>query len=116
MSCSYSYLQENFYKRFDGAVSITVALKVSEHKVEGSSPSKTFFFTFFYFFAFAKMQVIFRDLHVCKKKHVLQCNVLCTCKATSLSKMVKLVWRCSDDARAIIENVYKTARRKRICS
>ena len=43
-------------------------------------------------------------------------NVLCTCKATSLSKMAKLVWRYSDDARAIIENVYKTARRKIICS
>ena len=33
--------------------------------------------------------------------------VLCTCKATSLSKMAKLVWRYSDDARATIENVYK---------
>ena len=33
--------------------------------------------------------------------------VLCTCKATSLSKLAKLVWRYSDDARAIIENVYK---------
>ena len=45
-------------------------------------------------------------------------NVLCTCKATSLSKMAKLVWRYSDDARAItcIENMYKAARRKRICS
>ena len=43
-------------------------------------------------------------------------NVLCTCKATTLSKMAKLVWRYSDDARAIIENVYKAARRKRICS
>ena len=34
-------------------------------------------------------------------------DVFCTCKATSLSKMAKLVWRYSDDARAIIENVYK---------
>ena len=41
-------------------------------------------------------------------------NVLCTCKATSLSKMAKLVRRYSDDARVIIENVYKIARRKRI--
>ena len=41
-------------------------------------------------------------------------NVLCSCKVTSLSKMAKLVY--SDDARVIIENVYKTARRKRICS
>ena len=43
-------------------------------------------------------------------------NVLCSCKVTSLSKMAKLVWRYSDDARVIIENVYKTARRKRKCS
>ena len=58
------------------------------------------------------MQAIFHDLHVCRKKTCF--NVLCTCKATSLSKMAKLVWRYNDDARAIIENVYKTARRKRI--
>ena len=32
---------------------------------------------------------------------------LCTCKATSLRKMAKHVWRYSDDAGAIIENVYK---------
>ena len=70
MACSYSYLQANFYKRFDGAVSITVVLKESDNTVEGSSPIKNFFL-FFYLFAFAKMQVIFRDLHVCRKKHVL---------------------------------------------
>ena len=34
-------------------------------------------------------------------------DVLCTCKATSLSKMARLFWRYSDDAGAIIENVYK---------
>ena len=34
-------------------------------------------------------------------------DVLCTCKATSLSTMAKLVWGYSDDAGAIIENVYK---------
>ena len=45
----------NFYNRFDGAVSITVVLKESEKKVEGSSLSKTFLL----FFAFAKMQEIF---------------------------------------------------------
>ena len=55
MSCSYSYLQEIFYKRFD---SITVVLKESDSKVAGSSPIKKLFFIF-YFFAFAKMQVIF---------------------------------------------------------
>ena len=65
LPCSYSYLQDDFYKRFDGAVSITVVLKESDNRVEGSSPIKTFFF--FFFFAFTKMQVIFRDLHVCRK-------------------------------------------------
>ena len=108
MSWNYSYLQENFYKRIDGAVSKTVVLKESDNKVEGSSPIFLLFF-----FAFAKMLVIFRDLHVCRKTCF---NVLCTCKATSLGKMAKLVWRYSDDAIAFIENVYKTARRKRICS
>ena len=34
-------------------------------------------------------------------------DVLCTCKATSLSKMAKLVWRYSDDASATIVNIYK---------
>ena len=33
--------------------------------------------------------------------------VLCTCKATSLSKIARLVLRYSDDAGAVIENVYK---------
>ena len=70
MSCSYSYLQENCYKRFDGAASKTVVLKESDNKVGGSSPIKKNFFIF-YFFAFAKMQLIFRNLHVCRKKHVL---------------------------------------------
>ena len=49
-----------FYNRFDGAVSITVALEELDIKVEGSNPSKTFFF-----FAFANMQEIVRDLHIC---------------------------------------------------
>ena len=62
MPCTYSYLQVNFNKRFDGAVSITVVLKETENKVEGSSPSN-----FFLFFAFANKQEIFRDLHVCRK-------------------------------------------------
>ena len=94
MPYSYSYLQVNIYKRFDGAVSITVVsitvvLKESENKVEGSSPSKIYFY--FLFFAFAKMQEItFRDLHVCRKTCF---DVLYTCKATSLSEMTKLVWR-----------------------
>ena len=69
MPCRYSYLQVNFYKRFDGAVSITVVLKESENKVEGSSLSKTFFY--FLFFCFRKEAGFFRDLHVCRKTHVL---------------------------------------------
>ena len=54
MPCSYSYLQVNFYKRFDGAVSLTVVLKESwefETKVEGSRPSNIFF-------AFAKPEIL----------------------------------------------------------
>ena len=43
MPCYNSYLQDNFYKRFDGAVSKTVLLKEFDDKVEGSSPNKTFF-------------------------------------------------------------------------
>ena len=70
MSCTYSYLQENFYKRFDGAVSKTVVLKESENKVESSSPSKTIFL--FFIFCFRKDVENFRDLHVCRRKrHVL---------------------------------------------
>ena len=61
------------------------------------------FFIFFYLLFFFALE-LFRDLHVCRKKSF---GVLCTCKATSLSKLAKLVWRYSDDARAIIENVYK---------
>ena len=34
-------------------------------------------------------------------------DIICTYKATSLSKMARLVWRYSDDAGAIIKNVYK---------
>ena len=64
MPCIYSYLQDNFYNRFDGAVSKTVVLNEIDNKVESSSPSKTFFN---FFFAFVNMQEIFRDLHVCRK-------------------------------------------------
>ena len=99
MPCNYSYLQDNFYKRFGGAVSKTALLKEIDNKVEGSSPSKK------KFLAFAKMQNFLCDLHVCRKKTCF--DVICTCKATSLSKMAKLVWRYRDDARATIENVYK---------
>ena len=47
-------------------------LKESDNKVEGSSPIKNFL-QFLIFFAFAKMQVIFRNLHVCRKKNMIEC-------------------------------------------
>ena len=100
MPCSYSYLQVKFYKRFDGAVSITVVLKESENKVEGSSPSKTFFY-----FLLSQRSRSFSRFTCLQKKAC--SDVLCTCKATSLNKMARLRWRYSDDAGAIIENVYK---------
>ena len=62
MPWSYSYLQVNFYKRFDGAVSLTVVPKESENKVEGSTPKlrvRAPVKPFFLIFAFAKMQEIF---------------------------------------------------------
>ena len=107
MSCIYSYLQENFYKRFDGAVSITVVLKESENNVEGLSPRlrvrapiKLFFF--FYFLLSQRSRKCFAIYMFAEKACF---DVLCTCKATSLSKMARLVWRYSDDAGAIIERV-----------
>ena len=46
MTCIYSYLQVNFYNRFNGTVSISVVLRGFNTKVEGSSPSKNLFFSF----------------------------------------------------------------------
>ena len=101
----------NFYKRFDGAVSITVVLKESEIKVEGLSPRLKVrapvkpFFIYFFFLCFRKGAGYFLRL-TCLQK--IACfDVLCTCKATTLSKIARLVGRYSDDAGAIIENVYK---------
>ena len=86
MPCTYSYLLVNFYKRLDGAVSITVVLEQSENKVEGSSPRlrvrapvKPFLFSF----AFAKMQAISAIYIFFAEKACF--DVLCTCKATSLN-------------------------------
>ena len=104
------------YNRFYGAVSITVVLKETDNKVEGSSPSKTFFivlflfyfiffiFLFIFFFCFRKYAGNLFMIYVFAEKSMF--DVLCTCKATSLSKMAKLVCGYSDDARAIIESVY----------
>ena len=76
MLCTYSYLLVNFYKRLDGAVSITVVLEKSENKVEGSSPRLRVrvpvkpFLIFLFSFAFTKMQKIFAT-YIFAKKHVL---------------------------------------------
>ena len=65
------------YKRFDGAVSITVVLKESENKVEGSSPMLRVRvpvkpFVYIVFFYFRKDAVYFGVLHACRRKrHVL---------------------------------------------
>ena len=97
---SNSYLQDNFSQRFDGAVSITVVLKDLgfETRVEGSSPSKTFFY------CFRKEAGIFLRFTCLQKKHVLMYYAHVK---RPLSKMTRLVWRYSDDAGAIIEIVYK---------
>ena len=92
---------------FYGAVSITVVLRETDNKVEGSSPTKTFFSLFLFFTFFLLLQICrkFFVIYVFAEKSMF--DVLCTCKATSLSKMTKLVWGYSDDARSIIENVCK---------
>ena len=109
MPCTYSYLQLNFNKLFDGAVSITVVLKESENKVEGLRPSlrvrdpvKPFFI---FYLLLSQRSWEFFAIYMFAEKACF--DVLCTCKATSLSKMARLVWRYSDDAGAIIENVHK---------
>ena len=91
------------YNPFDGTVSITVVLRETDNKVEGSSPRKPLF----YFFIFLLSQICRNFFVICMFAEKSMFDVLCTCKATSLSKMAKLVWGYSDDARAIIENVYK---------
>ena len=57
------------FKRFDGAVSITAVLKESEYKIEGSSPSKTFFYI--YIFCFRKDAGNFFVIYMFAEKHVL---------------------------------------------
>ena len=103
LPCSYSH----FNKLFDGAVSIMVVLKDLENKVEGLSPKlrvRAPVKPFFLFFASQRSRKFFAVYMFAEKACF---DVLCTCKATSLSKMARLVWRYSDDAGAIIENVYK---------
>ena len=81
MPCTYSYLQDNFYNRIDGAVSKTVALKEFaleefDNKVEGSSPSKTFFF-FFFFFLLSQICRKFFEIYMFTDKACF--DVICTC-------------------------------------
>ena len=67
----------DFYKRFDGALSITVVLKESENKVEGLSPMlrvrdpvKPFFLlsqrsrTFFAIYMFAEKNMFWCTMHM----------------------------------------------------
>ena len=111
----------NFYKRFDGAVSITIVLNESENKVVGSSPRlrvrdivKSFsffsfyFFFFFFFFFFFLLSQRCRNIFVIymfAEKSIFGC--IMHMSRLYISRMAKLVWRYSDDAGAIIENVYK---------
>ena len=108
MPCIYLFLQVKFNKRFDSAVSITVLLKDFENKVEGLSPRLGVRApvnpSLFFIFCFRKEAGDFSRFTCSQKKACY--DVLCTCKATSLSKMARLVWRYSDGAGAIIENVY----------
>ena len=66
-----------FYKRFDGAVSISVVLKESENKVEGLSPRLRVrvpvkpFFIFFIFCVRKEAGNFSRFTCLQKKKHVL---------------------------------------------
>ena len=55
-------------------------------------------FFMFYFLLSQRSRKIYRDLHACRKKQTCF-DVLCTCK------MARLVWRYSEDAGTIIENV-----------
>ena len=68
------------------------------------APVKPFLFIFYFIFSFRKAAGKFRVYMFAEKTCF---DELCTCKATSLSKMAKHVWRYSDDAGAIIETVYK---------
>ena len=65
----------NFYKRFDGAVSITAVLKEFENKVEGSSPSKTFFLLFI---LLSQRSRKFFAIYMFAEKACF--DILCTCK------------------------------------
>ena len=72
------------YNRFDGAVSKTVVPRETDNKVEGSSPNKSFFI----FFLLSQICRKFFVIYMFAEKSMF--DVLCTCKATSLSKMAKL--------------------------
>ena len=61
-------------------------------------------FLFFYFLLSQRSRK-FCAIYIVAEKACF--DVLCTCKATSLSKMARLVWRYSHDAGALIENMYK---------
>ena len=117
MPCTYSYLEENFYSQFDGAVSITVVLKKSDNKVESSSPSKTFFLFFFYYFiflffcfAFANMQDFFVISMFAEKACF---DVLCTCKRLHSVKWRSLYGDTATMQELLLKTCTSSAWRKR---
>ena len=63
-------------------------------------------FFIYFIFCFRKDEGKFSWFTCLQKKNACF-DVICICNATSLSKMAKLVWRYSDDAGAVIENVFK---------
>ena len=74
------------YNRFDGAVSKMVVPKETDNKVEGSSPNKSFFI--FFIFLLSQICRKFFVIYMFAEKSMF--DVLCICKATSLSQMAKL--------------------------
>ena len=108
MPCTYLYLQDNFYNRFDGAVSITVVLKEFDNKVEGSSFSKTFFL--FFSFAFANMQEFF-EIYMFAEKACF--DVLCTCMRLHSVKWRSLYGDTATMQELLLKTCTSSAWRKR---
>ena len=91
MPWNHSYLQSNFNKRFDERLYSNKESDGFEPNVEGSSPSKTFFIIIFFFFFFLLSQRSreFFAIYMFAEKSCF--DVLCTCKATSVSKIARFV-------------------------
>ena len=101
MSCSCSYLQVNFYKRFDGAVSITVVLKESETmlKVGVRAAVKPFFI--FYFLLSQRSRKFFAIYMFAEK------SMFFFMFYAHVKRLHSVKWRGLYGDTATIENVYK---------